>query len=85
MHVTVYYPKEFWDGDCEDCLWYILAQACYEWINVRTQRLAYVKLHLDGRLTVCHRPEFDQGCDEFTYFECLLKRSGALLSFIVLV
>jgi len=62
------------------CWWYMLAKACFEWIDVRTQvRPISIELDRDGEFILHHEVEATQGEDTSAYFECLLKSSGTLL------
>ena len=61
------------------CWWYMLAKACFEWIDVRTQvRPISIELDRDGEFILRHKVEATQGEDTSAYFECLLKSSGTL-------
>jgi len=65
------------------CLWYMLAKACFEWIEIRTQVPPVpVSLKRNGEFTIGVDSQREGGC---AYFECLLKSSGMLFSTVAIV
>lgn len=76
-------PGELEELSQGGCLWYMLAKACFEWIDIRTQVPPVpVSLKRNGEFTIGHELEGEGGC---AYFECLLKSSGMLITTVALM
>ena len=68
----------------DGCLWYALAKACLEWIDVRSQvQTLNVTLWKTGEFMMFYPAEARSGGFAWEKFECLLKSSGVLSFFTV--
>lgn len=80
-HNICSYPIQNWsyEGSRDDCLWFHLAKAFFEWIDTTTQiRPAHVNFRKNGGLDVYHVGDGELGSlpSFWMFFECLVRSSG---------